>query len=125
MRAYHKLHLGLTEVTAFLSVVSKTLLRMRDHSSQCLAKLLLWNMCIKFCMKRGKTAMETYKMLESVYEDEIFSYTLLHLSGLLHFKQNRVFIKDDLCTGHLPCTEEPFVFMAKYIVTNSQSGVLF
>jgi len=54
---------------------------------------------VKFCVKLGKSATETYDLLKKVYGDECLSCTQVY-EWFKWFKEGREEIGDDQCPGH-------------------------
>ena len=59
---------------------------MKDLEEQCV--------CVKFCFKLGKTATETWKMLQQAFRDECMS-GMQSLEWYSHFKTGRTSIDED------------------------------
>jgi hypothetical protein len=53
---------------------------------------------VKFCVKLGKSATETYNLLKEVYGDECLSRTQV-FEWFKSFKEGREEIRDDQCAG--------------------------
>jgi len=53
--------------------------------------------CIKFCFKLCKTAVETYKMLKEAFGDNALGQTQTY-EWFKHFKNRRMSV-DDKCSG--------------------------
>ena len=56
--------------------------------------------CIKFCFKIGKTAMETYQLLQQAYGEDALGRTQV-FDWFHRFKEGRIFVESD------PCSERP------------------
>jgi len=54
---------------------------------------------VKFCVKLGKSATETYDLLKKVYGDECLSHTQI-FKWFKRFKEGREEIRDDQHPGH-------------------------
>jgi len=63
---------------------------MKDLEEQCV--------CVKFCFKLGKTATETWKMLQQAFRDECMS-GMQSLEWYSHFKTGRTSIDEDPRSG--------------------------
>ena len=53
---------------------------------------------VKFCVKLGKSATETYDLLKKVYGNEFLSRTQI-FEWFKRFKEGREEIRDDQCPG--------------------------
>ena len=56
------------------------------------------HVCVKFCFKLGKTATETWKMLQQAFGDECMSRTQC-FEWYSHFKTQRTSIDEDSQSG--------------------------
>ena len=65
--------------------------------------------CVKFCFKLGKTATETWKMLQQAFGDECMSRTQC-FEWYSRFKTGRTSIDEDLQSGQ-PSTSTDDVHM--------------
>jgi len=63
--------------------------------------------CIKFCFKIGKTATETYKLLQQAYGEDAMGRTQA-FDWFRRFKEGRTSVESDLRSGRLstPRNEE-------------------
>ena len=64
-------------------------LRMGDFHEQ--------HVCVKFCLKLGKTFLETFEVLKQVPGDEAMSGTQTH-EWYKHFKECQTSIEDNECS---------------------------
>ena len=62
------------------------------------------SVCVKFCFKLGKTATETWKMLQQAFGDECMSRTQCFEWYSL-FKTRRTSIDEDFQIGRASCRE--------------------
>jgi hypothetical protein len=54
--------------------------------------------CIKFCVKLGKSATETFEMLREAFGEHSLSWTTV-FEWHSRFKAGRVSVEDDECSG--------------------------
>ena len=54
--------------------------------------------CIKFCFKIGKTAMETYQLLQQAYGEDALGCTQV-FDWFRRFKEGRTSVESDPCSG--------------------------
>jgi len=50
--------------------------------------------CIKFCFKIGKTATETYQLLQQTYDEDAVGHTQM-FDWFCHFKEGRTSVESD------------------------------
>jgi len=105
--SWHKL-----QVAAFaqLAVVGR-------RSNTCVYVISIFTMCgsteqricIKFCFKIGKTATETYQLLQQAFDEDAVGGTQV-FDWFHPFKEGRTSVESDLCSGR-PSTSRNWRFL--------------
>ena len=67
--------------------------------------------CIKFCFKIGKTATETYQLLQQAYDEDVMGRTQV-FDWFHRFKEGRTSVESDPCSGR-PSTSRKKEMIAK------------
>jgi len=65
--------------------------------------------CIKFCFKIGKTATETYQLLQQAFDEDAVGGTQV-FDWFHPFKEGRTSVESDLCSGR-PSTSRNWRFL--------------
>jgi hypothetical protein len=74
--------------------------------------------CIKFCVKLGKSATETSEMLHEVFGEHSLSRTVVS-EWHARFKAGRVSVEDDKCSGR-PSTSKTTEMLKKFEIFHRQ-----
>ena len=76
--------------------------------------------CIKFCFKIGKTATETYQLLQQAYGEDAMGHTQV-FDWFRQFKEGRTSIESDPCLGR-PSTSrnEEMIAKVRTVVHNNR-----
>jgi len=111
--SWHKLQVAAFAQLAVVGRGSKTsvyiiaIFTMCESTEQCI--------CIKFCFKIGKTATETYKLLQQTYGEDAMGHTQV-FDWFRRFKEGRTSVESDPRSGR-PSTSRNEEIIAKVSTT--------
>ena len=71
--------------------------------------------CMKFCFKIGKTATETYQLLQQVYDEDSMGRTQV-FDWFCPFKEIRISVESDTRSGRPSTSRNEEMFDSKFIV---------
>ena len=101
-------------------------------SNTCLYVIAIFTMCesteqricIKFCFEIGKTAMETYQLLQQAYGEDVMGHTQV-FDWFRRFKEGRTSVESDPRSGRLSTSrnEEMIAKVRKIVRSNRRLTV--